>query len=154
MFAWLLSLVVIQVIASGVGTKEIQSFRLPGTESQRAYDLLAEHFPAQKGDTDQLVYKARTGSLKDARTRSTIEKTLEQVAASRDVASVASPFSPGGRLSDDGRTGIATLNYKPPTVAIGSGVPAARARARAGPDLHTSLHERSSVQHSEQIGPA
>ena len=53
----------IQVVASSVGVKEISSFRLPGTESQRAYDLLAEHFPAAKGDTDQIVYKARTGTL-------------------------------------------------------------------------------------------
>ncbi len=62
---WLLALVVIQVIASSVGVKQISSFRLPGTESQRAYDLLAQHFPAAKGDTDQLVFKARTGTLKD-----------------------------------------------------------------------------------------
>ena len=62
---WLLALVVVQVIASSVGVKQISSFRLPGTESQRAYDLLAQHFPAAKGDTDQLVFKARTGTLKD-----------------------------------------------------------------------------------------
>ena len=66
---WLLALVVVQVIASSVGVKQISSFRLPGTESQRAYDLLAEHFPAAKGDTDQLVFKARTGTLKDPATK-------------------------------------------------------------------------------------
>ena len=38
---WLLALVVIQVIASSVGVKQISNFRLPGTESQRAYDQLA-----------------------------------------------------------------------------------------------------------------
>ena len=52
---------------SSVGVKQISSFRLPGTESQRAYDLLAEHFPAAKGDTDQLVFKARSGTLKRPR---------------------------------------------------------------------------------------
>ena len=67
--AWLLALIVVQVVASAVGTKQISSFRLPGTESQRAYDLLAQHFPAAKGDTDQLVFKARTGTLKDPPTR-------------------------------------------------------------------------------------
>jgi ribosomal protein L17 len=60
---WLLALVVVQILASSVGVKQISSFRLPGTESQRAYDLLAQHFPAAKGDTDQLVFKARTGTL-------------------------------------------------------------------------------------------
>src|SRR3954452_23920274 len=54
-FAWVAALVAISFIANAVGTKEISSFRLPGTESQRAYDLLAQHFPAQKGDSDQVV---------------------------------------------------------------------------------------------------
>ncbi len=113
--AWLLALVVIQVVAQSVGVKQISSFRLPGTESQRAYDLLAQHFPAAKGDTDQIVYKARTGSLKDAATRARIAASLKKVAADHNVASVASPFGEGGRLTDDGRIGVATLNYKTST---------------------------------------
>src|SRR5258705_7813696 len=64
---WLLALIAIQVVASGVGTKQISSFRLPGTESQRAYDLLAKHFPSAKGDSDQLVFSARGQVTKDGR---------------------------------------------------------------------------------------
>src|SRR4051794_2332848 len=109
--AWLLALIVIQVVASGVGTKEISSFRLPGTESQRAYDLLAAHFPKAKGDTDQIVFKARTGTLRDGANRNAIDAALKKVAANRHVASVSSPFSPGGRLTRDGRIGVASLNY-------------------------------------------
>ena len=63
--------------------KQISSFRLPGTESQRAYDLLAQHFPAAKGDTDQLVFKARTGTLKDAATKARIDAALKNVTARR-----------------------------------------------------------------------
>jgi RND superfamily putative drug exporter len=109
--AWVLALVVIQVIAAGVGVKQISSFRLPGTESQRAYDLLAEHFPAAKGDTDQLVFKARTGTLEDAATKARIDAALKKVAAAKSVASVQSPFSQGGQLTKDGRIGVANLNY-------------------------------------------
>src|SRR4051794_21649396 len=83
--AWLLALVVIQVIGSSVGVKEISSFRLPGTESQRAYDLLAEHFPAAKGDTDQVVFRARTGTLKDPAAHTRIEAALKGVAADKAV---------------------------------------------------------------------
>ncbi len=110
-FAWLLALILIQVLAASVGTKEIQSFRLPGTESQRAYDLLADHFPAQKGDTDQFVFRAKQGTLRDPAVRARIEATLKRAAGRRDVASVGSPFAPGGQLTKDGRIGIATLNY-------------------------------------------
>src|SRR4051812_33458452 len=114
-FAWVLALVVIQVVAGSVGTKEISSFRLPGTESQRAYDLLADHFPAAKGDTDQIVYRAKRGTLQDAATKRAIDASLKEVAANKDVASVASPFGKGGQLTKDGRIGVATLNYKEST---------------------------------------
>src|SRR5438093_3976727 len=113
--AWLLALVLIQVIAAGVGAKQISSFRLPGTESQRAYDLLAQHFPAAKGDTDQLVFRARTGTLKDTANRARIDAALRKVAAAGSVASVDSPFSARGQLTRDGRIGVATLTYKKST---------------------------------------
>src|SRR3954469_5862241 len=112
---WLLALVAIQAIASSVGVKEISSFRLPGTESQRAYDLLAQHFPAAKGDTDQVVFNARTGTLRDAANRARIDAALERVAAQGSVASVESPFSARGRLTKDGRIGVAAVNYKQST---------------------------------------
>src|SRR5215212_252039 len=112
---WILTLVVIQAAAAGVGVKQISSFRLPGTESQRAYDLLAEHFPAAKGDSDQLVFKARAGKLTDPATRERIDAALKRVAAAESVGSVDSPFSPRGRLTQDGRIGVATLNYEKST---------------------------------------
>src|SRR3954451_21695149 len=74
--AWLLALVVIQVIAGSVGTKESSSFRVPGTESQRAYDLLAEHYLPAKGDPDQLGFRAKSGSLNDAAKGTKIEASL------------------------------------------------------------------------------
>jgi RND superfamily putative drug exporter len=113
--AWLLALIAIQVGASGVGTKQISSFRLPGTESQRAYDLLSQHFAAAKGDTDQLVFKARSGTLRDSTNRARIDGALKKVAAASSVAHVESPFSAGGQLTKDGRIGVATFTYRKST---------------------------------------
>src|SRR3954454_4091203 len=107
--AWLLALIAIQVVASNVGVKEISSFRLPGTESQRAYDLLADHFPAAKGDTDQVVFHAREGTLRDGATRARVESSLKKVAAQDHVQDVVSPYSAGGQISKDGRIGVATI---------------------------------------------
>src|SRR4051794_7831896 len=112
-FAWLIALFLIQGIAAGIATKKISSFRLPGTESQRAYDLLAAHFPAAKGDTDQLVFRARGGSLKDQRAQ--INAAIAKVRAEDSVAGVDSPFSPRGQITKDGRTGVAILNYEKST---------------------------------------
>jgi putative drug exporter of the RND superfamily len=109
--AWLVALIVIQVAASAVGVKQISSFRLPGTEAQRAYDLLAEHFPAAKGDSDQIVFKARTGTLRDAALRARVDSALKKVARDSGVQNVVSPFDPGGRITRDGTIGVATVNY-------------------------------------------
>src|SRR4051794_37688184 len=80
-FVWVAAFAIIQIGAASVGVKEISNFRLPGTESQRAYDLLADHFPAAKGDTDQIVYRAKSGTLQDSRAK--IEASLKQVAANK-----------------------------------------------------------------------
>src|SRR5436190_21914836 len=97
--AWLLALVVIQVLAASVGVKEISSFRLPGTESQRAYDLLAQHFPAAKGDIDQVVFRARSGTLRDPAVRARVEGALKKVAGEKPVQDVVSPYGRGGQIT-------------------------------------------------------
>ncbi|MCW3041710.1 MAG: hypothetical protein JWM31_3615 [Solirubrobacterales bacterium] len=109
---WVLAVVALQVVASSVGVKEISNFRLPNTESQRAYDLLSDHFPAAKGDTDQLVFRARTGTLEDPASQAAIRAALKKVAAAPDVAGVQSPFDRGGQLTKDRTIGVAVLNYK------------------------------------------
>ena len=108
---WLAALVVLQGIAASVGTKKISSFRLPGTESQRAYDLLASHFPAQKGDTDQIVFHARSGKLTDPATKARINAALQKTEAAPHVRSVDSLFGPRGQITKDGTIGVASLNY-------------------------------------------
>lgn len=111
-FAWVAALVVLQGLGGAVGgLKETENFRLPGTESQTAYDLLAKHFPAAKGDTDQVVFHARTGRVDDAANRSRVEAALKRVQGEKIVASVESPFAEGGRITQDGRIAVAMVNY-------------------------------------------
>ena len=81
--AWVLLVVAVSVLGSTVGTAKIDDFRLPGTESQRAYDVLAEHSPQQNGLVDQLVYVARDGTLKDSALRARIDRSLALVARTR-----------------------------------------------------------------------
>src|SRR3954468_3879627 len=113
--AWLAALVVIHVVASSVGVKAISSCRLPGTESQRSYALLADHFPAAKGDSDQVVFKAREGTLRDNQNRLAVDAALHEVGTKDSVQRVDGPFSAGGRITKDGRIGVATITYKEST---------------------------------------
>jgi RND superfamily putative drug exporter len=108
---WVLAVFVLLITGLTIGTKEISSYRLPNTESQRAYDLLSEHLPAAKGDTDQFVFKAKTGTLRDGANRRAVESTVQKLSKGKDVATVLSPFKSGGQLSKDARIGVAFLTY-------------------------------------------
>ena len=105
--AWVLLVVAVSVLGSTVGTAKIDDFRLPGTESQRAYDVLAEHSPQQNGLVDQLVYVARDGTLKDSALRARINRSLALVRKDPIVVDVAAP-----RLTPDGRIGVVDVTYQ------------------------------------------
>src|SRR3954454_25376426 len=47
-------------LAGGVGAGFSDGVRLPGTDSQRAADLVRDRFPAQVGDTATLVFTQPT----------------------------------------------------------------------------------------------
>ena len=49
-------------LAAGAGGGFVNNFTLPGTESQRALDLLQERFPQQAGDSSQIVFPSATGA--------------------------------------------------------------------------------------------
>jgi RND superfamily putative drug exporter len=104
---WVLLVVAAFTLGGAVGTRKIDSFRLPGTESQHAYDVLAKHSPAQNGITDQLVYVARSGSLKDRALQARIDTSLAAVRKDPSIAAVADL-----RLAPDGRIGVADITFK------------------------------------------
>jgi RND superfamily putative drug exporter len=110
--AWLLAVVAAVSLGQAVGTKDISSFRLPDTESQDAYDLLAAHAPQANGGQDQLVYVARSGTLREGPARERMAQSLASVRSDKIVASVSDPLAPGGQLSPDGRIAVSTLTYK------------------------------------------
>jgi RND superfamily putative drug exporter len=94
-------------LGSSVGTRDIDSFRLPNTESQRAYDLLSEHSPKLTGFSDQIVFVARRGTLRDGPLRERVAATARKLRKSSPiVVAVGAP-----RLSRDGRTGVVDVTY-------------------------------------------
>ena len=112
--AWVLAVAGAVALGNAVGTKKIADFRLPGTESQRAYDVLAKHSPKQNGLTDQFVFVARRGTLRDPAIATAIETALAQVRKDPVVVNVASALGRGGQVTPDGRIGVAMVTYKEP----------------------------------------
>src|ERR1700737_4138918 len=109
---WIAVAVGVFAISSSVGTRKANNFSLPNTGSQRATDLLATRFPAQAGDSDQIVFHARAGKLGDPATRGAVTATIARVSKLPHVTGVVSPYSAGSRaISPDGTIGFATVTF-------------------------------------------
>jgi putative drug exporter of the RND superfamily len=113
LLGWIVALVGAFAASSAVGTNYSNSFSLKGTDSQRAVDLLKRDFPAQSGDSDQIVFHARTGSVTAAAVQARVAPVLAQIARLPHVSGVVSPYSPAGAraVSRDGQIAFATVNF-------------------------------------------
>jgi len=107
---WLAALVVLVAAMTLYGGTFSTEFSLPGSESQKALDLLRDRFPSQASGTADLVFEAPAGvNTPDAKAQ--IEKTIEQVTGSAQVAGVESPFDQPGYISPDGTIARAVIHF-------------------------------------------
>ena len=111
--AWLVVAVLATVIAGSIGNRWATNFSLPGTESQRAADLLTHEFRAQSGDLDTVVFHVSHGTIEAPAVRAAIARLLGQVRGAPHVVGVVSPYGPRGavQVSGDRRTAFATVQY-------------------------------------------
>jgi RND superfamily putative drug exporter len=109
---WVALAVGVLAISSSVGTRTANNFSLPNTGSQHATDLLASRFPAQAGDSDQIVFHARAGKLNDPAIQSIVSATIARVSKLPHVTAVGTPYSVGSRaISADRTIGFATVTF-------------------------------------------
>ena len=93
------------------GAKTNDDFTLPGTQSQKALDVLERSFPALSGASAQLVFVAPEGAtITSAQAREEISRVLGAAERSPEVAGVTSPFSTG-TVSRNDRVAVATVLY-------------------------------------------
>jgi RND superfamily putative drug exporter len=88
-------------------------FSIPGTESQRAADLLQDRFPQAGADsaTARIVFQAPPGQkLTDTANTEQVRQTLGRIDHAPQVARVVDPFT-AKAISADGRTGYAQVTY-------------------------------------------
>ena len=113
LIGWIAVLLASLGLSSAVGSNYSNSFSLSGTESQRAVDLLKREFPAQSGDSDQIVFHTRSGSIASAAVRARIAPVLAQIARLPHVSGVVSPYSAAGarQVSRDGQIAFATVDF-------------------------------------------
>jgi putative drug exporter of the RND superfamily len=109
---WVAAFVVVGVLWGTASGTFVNKFNLPGTESQRAYDLLKDRFPAQSGDTASIVFAVKDGRVLDAANKPTIEAAINEIKKSPAVLDVGDPYAKGTPVSKDGRITFSQIQFK------------------------------------------
>ena len=112
---WIALLAVAGVGAATASAPAADSLAIPGTEAQRAFDLLDQRFPGTNADgaTARVVFRAPAGeTMKDPANKAAVERTVHALqSGSSQVDRVADPYT-ARALSKDGRTAYAQVSYK------------------------------------------
>ena len=91
--AWLVVVVGVLYAAKAAGENTSDNLTLPGTDSQRATDVLNDRFPEQANGSVPIVLEAPSGKTLDAGSQKTavenVEKALKDDSAVSDVVSSA-----------------------------------------------------------------
>jgi RND superfamily putative drug exporter len=109
--SWIVLFFVAAIGSGVVGSKYSEDFLLPGTDTQRAQDLLEAKFPQQSGDSSQLVFHVDKGKLTDKRAQveAVVAEVRKQPTIVKGPRGVTDPLK--GPISKDGRTALATITH-------------------------------------------
>ncbi|NEB78356.1 MMPL family transporter [Streptomyces sp. SID14478] len=109
---WVLVVCGVGAAASSAPTPPTEQFSMPGTESQKAFDLLEKKFPdaAADGATARVVLRAPQGK-KITDEKAAIGTLVGALGKAPQVAGVADPFT-ARSISKDGRTAYAVVTYE------------------------------------------
>ena len=77
--AWVALLVGFTVLGQVAGGTIIKTLRLPGTESQKAYDVFLERFPTRAGDVGRVVILSDAG-VRGGETQPAVQRVLDRLA--------------------------------------------------------------------------
>ncbi|WP_406170193.1 MMPL family transporter [Streptomyces sp. NBC_00996] len=111
---WVALLTLAGVGAASAPTAGASSFSIPGTEAQKAFDLLESRFPGMSADgaTARVVFKAPSGEkMSDKDNKATVKKTVKALGDGSEVTSVTDPFK-AKAVSKDGSIAYAQVKYK------------------------------------------
>src|SRR5438552_1464876 len=110
---WVVLAVVLLAASFAWGGAFRTQFKLPGSESQQAFDILnAKGFKTRTGAPAQIVFHADAG-VNDPQVRQAMDGLFGKIEQNVDGISIASPYSPEGarQIAPDGQTAYAELNF-------------------------------------------
>jgi putative drug exporter of the RND superfamily len=111
---WLAVIATIAVSASMFGGKLANDITIPGSDAQKAVDLLEERFPARSGDSTQVVFYSEDG-LATPEARQAIRDAGAAASEITGVIAVGDPYTQkGGAISKDGTIGFLDVQFDKP----------------------------------------
>ncbi|MEU4271049.1 MMPL family transporter [Streptomyces sp. NPDC026092] len=112
---WVALLALAGVGAATAPAATSSSFSIPGTEAQKAFDLLEQRFPGGSADggTARVVFKAPEGQkMTDPANKAKVQDVVAELKSGSDqVASVTDPYT-AQAVSKDGSTAYVSVSYK------------------------------------------
>ncbi|WP_433551352.1 MMPL family transporter [Micromonospora zamorensis] len=108
---WLVVLVVAGLAAATLRGPTASNFTMPGTESQRALDLLSEQFPAASGATGTIAVKAPAdGQLATPEGQAVVQELVQEASTVPGVVGAVNPFQVGA-VSPNGRYALVQVQF-------------------------------------------
>ncbi|HEX4015186.1 MAG TPA: MMPL family transporter [Frankiaceae bacterium] len=122
---WVVLLALLAGVTKKVGKDYTDGFSLPGTESSRAQQLLAQsHLPTGSGDDTIVIHTSTAGQrLTDPAIKSAVAQVLTRAVSAREVTSIRSPYAAAAQnqISSDGRTAYAVIGFTQPDQKLTKG---------------------------------
>ncbi|MGC4854333.1 MMPL family transporter [Micromonospora sp. DT4] len=108
---WLVVLVGAGLAAATLSGPTAGNLTMPGTESQRALDLLAEQFPAASGATGTITLKApKDGQLATPQGQAVVQELVQQAGTLPGVVGAVNPLQVGA-VSPNGRYALVQVQF-------------------------------------------
>ncbi|MEU6079057.1 MMPL family transporter [Streptomyces sp. NPDC047108] len=110
---WVALLAAVGVGAASAPAATSNSFSIPGTEAQKAFDLLDERFPGSNfdGATGRVVFEAPKGeTLTDPANRKAVLKVVGELGEGQQVGHVTDPYK-SKSVSKDRTTAFTQVSY-------------------------------------------
>ena len=146
--AWIVVLFATFFGASSTGSNYAAGTQLSGTPSAQAAALLQRAAPSVAGDTETIVFEAKTGHVTDAAVRTQIQQMLAKVGHLQYVSGITSPYTAAGakQVSATGKIAFAQVNFTKADNAIPGGEATQLVNlARAPNSPHLQVHVVGSV---------
>ena len=129
---WILLITCLVIGTYKYGGHISNTFSLPGSDSQKATDILEQEFPNNNNGTAQIVFYSPNAPLNE----SSVTTALSKLSSLPNISNVTNPFTTG-TISKNGKIAYANINYSLPLDQLGP---------KNLEDINSSIENTSSLQ--------